>query len=118
MDKILSQCDDFILANPDLNCFFGLNDQVGLLMLGSVDAAGLKDKIKVYAVDGTPAGKGSVAAGGLTGTAAQSFKKMGNTAAELAYKALAGEKLEPTYSIDTIMITRDNIGDFELDTFE
>jgi ribose transport system substrate-binding protein len=118
LDKTLSQIEDFILAYPDLSCFFGLNDQVALMMVGSVDAAGFGDKIKVYGVDGSPAGKASIAAGGLAGTAAQSFKRMGNTAAELAYKVLAGEKLEPLYSIDTIMITRDNIGEFALDVFE
>ncbi|NMC29801.1 MAG: sugar ABC transporter substrate-binding protein [Pelolinea sp.] len=117
MDKILNDAEDLIQANPDLTAFYGANDQVALIILGVVQSAGLQDQIKVFGIDGSPSGKQSIAEGGLYATAAQSPVTMAQKSVELAYKVLAGETIEATYSLDTTLITPANIGDFDLENW-
>ncbi len=117
MDKILNDAEDLIQANPDLTAFYGANDQVALIILGVVQSAGLQDQIKVFGIDGSPSGKQSIADGGLYATAAQSPVTMAQKSVELAYKVLAGEEIEATYSLDTTLITPENIGDFDLENW-
>jgi ribose transport system substrate-binding protein len=117
-DEVLPFTEDMLQAHPDVNAFWALNDPVGLIMVGVLESAGLSDKVKVVAVDGSPAGKQSIAANGLQATIAQSVLRMGSTAAELAYKILAGEKIEKNYSIDTILINRDNINQFDINGWQ
>jgi ribose transport system substrate-binding protein len=78
----------------------------------------LKDRIKIFTVGGTPPGKKSVANGGLWSTVVQLDRKMGETAVEVAYKVLAGEKVDPVYRVGTFIINRDNIKDFDVDKWE
>jgi ribose transport system substrate-binding protein len=109
MNALLGDIEDILQTHPDTDVYWGLNDDVGLMMLGAVKSAGMQKQVKVISVDGSPAGKKSVAAGDLFGTAAQSPVSIGQKAVECAYNILKGTKVEKTYSIDTQMVTKDNI---------
>ncbi|MDF2611189.1 MAG: rbsB1 [Lachnospiraceae bacterium] len=113
MDVVLSTAEDLLQANPDVDAFWGLNDDVSLIIQGAVESADLTDQIKVFSVDGSPSGKKSVADGGLYATAAQSPSQIGLLAVDCAYKLLAGESIESTYSVDTQLVNTDNIADFD-----
>lgn len=109
MDKVLTTTEDLLQANPDVDFFFGLNDDVALIIQGCVESAGLQDQVKVFGVDGSPQAKQSVAAGGLYATAAQSPMSIGTKAAECAYDILDGKAVEKSYQVDTSLVTPDNV---------
>lgn len=117
MDKVLTTTEDLLQANPDVEIFFGLNDDVALIIQGSVESAGLQDQVKVFGVDGSPQAKQSVAAGGLYATAAQSPMSIGTKAAECVYAILNGESVEKDYKVETSLVTPDNVEEVGVDNW-
>lgn len=115
MDAVLSTAEDMLTANPDIDVFWGLNDDVSLIILGAVESAGRADEIKVMSVDGSPSGKTSVAEGGLYATAAQSPVSLGQKAVECAYTLLEGGTVEEEYALDTTLVTPENVNDMQPD---
>lgn len=111
MDQVLSLAEDLMTANTKIDYMWGANDNVALVILGAVEGAGRQNEIRVFGVDGAPAGKISVSKGGLWATAAQSPVAISQKAVECAYKLLNGETVEKTYSIDTKLINRDNVNE-------
>ena len=113
MDAVLSDSEDLLTANEDIQVFWGLNDDLGLIHLGAVESAGRSDQIRVLCVDGSPSGKTSVANGGLYATAAQSPIGLGKKAVECAYALLNGEEIEHEYSLPTTLVTPENVQDMD-----
>lgn len=109
MDAVLSDSEDLLTANEDIDVFWGLNDDLGLIHLGAVESAGRSDEIKVICVDGSPSGKTSVAEGGLYATAAQSPVSIGLQAVECIYDLLDGKEIETEYSLPTTLVTKENV---------
>ncbi len=110
-DVVLSTAEDILTANKKLDVFWGLNDDVSLIILGAVESAGRQDQIKVISVDGSPSGKTSVANGGLYATAAQSPVGISDKAYECATTLMDGGTVEKTYSLPTTLITAENVQD-------
>lgn len=110
-DAVLPSAEDILTANSDLQVFWGLNDDVSLIILGAVESAGRQDDIKVMSVDGSPSGKTSVQNGGMYCTAAQSPVSIADKAYECATKIMNGESVDATYSLGTTLITPDNVAD-------
>lgn len=111
MDMVLPSAEDLLTANPDIQVFWGLNDDVSLTILGAVESAGRAADIKVISVDGSPSGKTSVADGGMYATAAQSPVGIADKAFECAQAILKGESVDAVYSLPTVLITADNVAD-------
>lgn len=107
--EILTASEDLAQAHPDMDAFWGLNDDVSLTILGVIESSGMADTVRVFSVDGSPSAKKSIAAGGMYATAAQSPVSMAAKAVECAYTLLEGGSIEPTYSIDTTLVTPDNV---------
>ena len=101
---------DALTAHPNAVAIFGGNDPTALGAYAAAEAAG--SKALIYGVDGSPDIKALIAEGKVTGTGAQSPISIGKTIAELYYKTLAGETVEPRYPIDTFMINSDNIAEY------
>ncbi len=118
MDAVLSTAEDMLTANPDIDVFWGLNNDVSLIILGAVESAGRADEIKVMSVDGSPSGKTSVAEGGLYATAAQSPVSLGQKAVECAYTLLDGGSIEAEYALDTTLVTPENVNDMQPDQWD
>lgn len=115
MDAVLNSAEDILTANDQIDVFWGLNDDVSLIILGAVESAGRSEEIKVMSVDGSPSGKTSVAEGGLYATAAQSPVSIGLQAVECAYTLLDGGEVEEEYSLDTALVTPENVADMTPD---
>lgn len=113
MNTVLSTFEDFLQANPDLDAYWGLNDEFGLIAQGVVESAGRSGDIKVFSVDGSPSAKASISEGGLFATAAQSPAGIGKKAVEVAYELLDGKTVEKNYSIETILVDQNNIDQFD-----
>ena len=111
LDEVLPDAEDILTANDDLQVFWGLNDDVSMTILGTVESRGRQDEIKVMSVDGSPSAKTSVQEGGLYCTAAQSPVSIADKAYECATKIMNGESVDATYSLDTTLITPDNVAD-------
>lgn len=118
MNAVLPTFEDFLQAHPDVNAFWGLNGDFGLIAQGVVESAGMQGKIKVFCVDGSPAEKKSIKNKGLWSTAAQSPTQMGQKSVEVAYDMLAGKPIQKEYSVDTVGISQDNISQFNVDTWQ
>lgn len=110
-DAVLRDAEDILTANSDLQVFWGLNDDISLIILGAVEGAGRQNEIKVMSVDGSPSGKTSVANGGMYATAAQSPVGIADKAYECAVALLKGESVENTYSLPTLLIIPENVAD-------
>lgn len=113
MDVVLSTAEDILTSNDHIDVFWGLNDDVSLIILGAVESAGRTDEIKVMSVDGSPSGKTSVANGGLWATAAQSPVSIGNKAVEFAYTLLDGGEVEADVALPTTLVNPDNVQDMD-----
>lgn len=111
LDMVLPNAEDILTANPDIQVFWGLNDDVSLTIQGAVESAGRQNDIKVMSVDGSPSGKTSVAEGGLYATAAQSPVGIADKAYECAVAIMKGESVDATYSLPTVLVTPDNVAD-------
>ncbi|SDM63001.1 sugar ABC transporter substrate-binding protein [Acetanaerobacterium elongatum] len=118
MDVVLSTAEDLLQAHPDISAFWGLNDDVSLTILGALQSAGVANKVKVFSVDGSPSAKKSIADKGLYATAAQSPVSIGTKAVECAYSILKGDKIEATYSIDTSLVTSENVAEAGTDSWK
>ena len=118
VEGTLAQAEDIMMANPDLDCFYAINDPISLIVAGAVDSAGKRDQVKVFSVDGAPAGKQGVADGSLAATSAQSPVAQGALAVEYIYKYLAGEEFEDRIAMDTVLVNAENIGDYSLDSWD
>lgn len=110
-DGALPVAEDIVTANPDLTAFFCANDEMGLGAYSAVTAAGMKTHI--YSVNGGPEAKKYMKKDGKDGiwraTSAQSPIVMGKRTMEIAYKVLAGEKVDAEYLIEPFIISPDNI---------
>ncbi len=113
MNTVLSTFEDFLQADPELDAYWGLNDEFGLIAQGVVESAGRTGDIKVFSVDGSPSAKASIKEGGLYATAAQSPAGIGKKAVEVAYSLLDGKSVEKNYSIETILVDQNNIDQFD-----
>jgi ribose transport system substrate-binding protein len=116
--NLLAETDDLIQAHPGIKAFWGFNDDVSLVIQGTVESAGLSGQIRVFSVDGSPSGKKSIVNSGLYATAAQSPSSLGRKAAELGYTLLDGGSVEKNYSIDCILVTPDNIASMDADKWQ
>lgn len=113
MDAVLGTAEDMLSANAAIDVFWGLNDDVSLIIQGAVESAGRTSEIKVMSVDGSPSGKTSVEQGGLYATAAQSPVSIGEKAVECAYTILEGGTVDAEYSLPTTLVTPDNVKDMD-----
>jgi len=118
MDAVLPTAEDLLQANPDVNIFWGLNDDVSLIILGVLQSAKVDDKVKVFSVDGSPSAKKSIADGGIYATAAQSPVTIGEKAVECAYAIINGKTVDTTYSIDTNLVTAANVKEAGTDNWK
>lgn len=101
---------DFINANPQIDGVFTINDPTARGAIAALKEAGLIDKVKVVAIDGSAEGKDFIRAGEMVASAAQNPAKIGTTVVEAAQKILTGESVEAKIIIEMSIITKDNVG--------
>ena len=108
MDRILDKDLKFDVV-------LGGNDPTALGALAGLQSNHVTEKILIYGIDGSPDAKEMIKKGYLEGTSSQHPVKMGKKAVETAYKYLRGEPVEKDIMIDVIMITNENLNDFDID---
>lgn len=78
----------------------------------------IEGEILVYGVDGSPDMKSMISRRIAEGTVAQYPIRMGRIAAETAYDYLNGEEVPKSILVDVTMITRANIRDFDISSWQ
>ena len=71
LDASMGLAEDIIIANPDIDAFFCINDPSALGAAAAVKAANRTGEIGVYSIDASPDGKQALLDGEFSAVAAQ-----------------------------------------------
>lgn len=109
-EKGMNATANMLQANPDINLFFALSDEMAL---GAVQAVkeGSKD-VAVAGFDGNPNAVASVLAGDLLSTLSVGGPGTGVLGVEVLSKVFAGESVEKVVNVDTEVIWKENASQF------
>ncbi len=118
LEQAMPVMENIIQAQKEIDVVYGLNDPTAMGALAALQAANRDKDVLIYGVDGAPEAKLMVKEGKITGTAAQSPKGIGTTAAETAYKILKGESVEKSILVPVTLITSDNVDQFGTDGWQ
>lgn len=91
LDVSMPLAEDIIIANPDLEAFFCINDPSALGAAAAVKAANKTGEIGVYSIDASPEGKQALLDGEFSAVAAQVPIQIAEYAYDAATKYLGGE---------------------------
>lgn len=111
----MQEMNNILEKKLDFDVVLGGNDPTALGALASLQSNHVKDKILIYGIDGSPDAKEMLKKGYLEGTSSQQPVEMGRIAAETAYQYLAGEPVEKDIVVDVIMVTSENLEEFDID---
>jgi ribose transport system substrate-binding protein len=107
--KALQVAENMLTAHGDLDAFWAINDPSALGCVAAIEAAGRSARVFVVSVDGSPEAVEAIRAGKcLAASAAQYPQRIGAVGAEMALRALRGEKLEAFVPIRGELITAQN----------
>ncbi|MEE1314753.1 MAG: sugar ABC transporter substrate-binding protein [Faecalimonas sp.] len=119
LELALTQVEEALKQYPDIVAIMCGNDQMaqGALVAANTVAA---EHIQIYSVDGSPDVKEEIAKENakIVATVAQSTEKMGKEAVRLAFCILNGESFEKNTFIDTILITKENVAEYGIDSWQ
>ncbi len=110
--------EQLLTDGAQMDVVMGLNDPSALGAMAALDAAGRLPDVLVYGVDGAPEAKTMIYEKRMTATAAQSPLQTGEETAELLYKVLDGREIPKETVIPVRLITQENIGLFNLSSWE
>ena len=110
--------EQLLVDGAQMDVVMGLNDPSALGAMAALDAAGRLPDVLVYGVDGAPEAKTMIYEKRMTATAAQSPLQTGEETAELLYKVLDGREIPKETVIPVRLITQENIGLFNLSSWE
>lgn len=99
--------------NLSFDVVLGGNDPTALGALAALQQ-NHREGVLIYGIDGSPDFKSMLDIGYVTGTSMQSPKGIGQRAAEEAYRYLDGEEIEKYISIEPVLITSENLSEFEI----
>lgn len=109
--EALNVTTNLLQSNPDVTGVFAENDEMAL---GAVQALSdrTKQEVEVVGFDGTEEGMKAVANGEMAATIAQQPTKLGETAVNLAEKAVSGENVPEQRSVEVKTVTKQNVEKF------
>lgn len=111
VESAIPVMETMLQAHPEITAVFGINDPTCEGALSAIEAANAKG-IGIYSIDGSPDGLQLVKEGKFVGTSVQFPRKMGNVAAETAYKFLNGEEVEKVTQVESVFATKDNVDEY------
>jgi len=108
-NKAASIATDTLTAHPDLVAIFCANDGMALGAVESIYAAGKGEQVTIIGVDGNSDAVKSIKEGRLNASVAQLPYLVGKQAVENVKKALAGDKVEESIAVPTLVLTKEVI---------
>jgi ribose transport system substrate-binding protein len=112
VESALPVMETMLQSHPEITAVFGINDPTCMGALSAIQAAQLEGRIGIYSIDGSKEGIDLVKEGKFVGTSAQFPYDMGVTAAETAYKMLAGEPVEKIIRVKSVFIDAGSVDEF------
>lgn len=105
---------NILQANPDITGLFASCDAMSFGAMQAIEAAGLSDKIKIAAFDADDAAIINIRDGKTLCTVDQNPKQITAKAVDVALDMLKGIKPEEHYSVDAILVTTENAGNYNV----
>ncbi|MBQ7219509.1 MAG: sugar ABC transporter substrate-binding protein [Synergistaceae bacterium] len=118
LEIAMPKMENIIQAVPDMAVVMCVNDPTALGVIQALRAANALEGVLIYGVDGSPDAKKMIKDGMMTGTAAQSPINIGKIGVEMAYKILAGEKVEKHVPVPVTLITAENVDEFGVENWQ
>ncbi|OQY32333.1 MAG: hypothetical protein B6241_11340 [Spirochaetaceae bacterium 4572_59] len=118
LEQAMPAMEQIIRDHLEFDVVMGTNDPTVMGALAALKVAGREKGVLIYGVDGSPDAKKMVKEGKITATVAQSPMGIGRTAAEVAYKLLAGEDIEKEILVPVELIDSSNVDNFGLDGWQ
>lgn len=119
IENAMPVMEELLAQALDADTVMALNDPSALGALAAIQGAGKNtDDFLVYAVDGSPEGKGLVSDGLMTATCAQFPYKMARAAAEQGYLAIQGRCEEKEIIVPVELLTARTVGQYGTDGWQ
>ena len=112
----VANIEDLIVANPDAVAFMGFNSVFAIVAYSLLDQ--YQRDIPILSIDGAPEEKECIRDGQIMATSAQSPYLIAETIVGAMYKDLAGESIETDYSLDPIVIDKNNVDQYGYDGWQ
>jgi ABC-type sugar transport system substrate-binding protein len=108
-DEAVTVMQDFLTRYPNIDAVYALDDYMAVGALQSIDAAGLKGRIKVYGVGGTKEGCQAIQDGEMQGSAFHFSYLVGVYTARASWDVAHGRPLTQFIEVPTLPLNRDNV---------
>ena len=115
----LPEVEEALKNNPDVVAIMCGNDPTALGALVAANSIGAMNLI-IYGIDGSPEVKEEIAKEGslIVATVAQSTDTIAQEAAVVALQMMNDEKYEDVTYIDTYIITKENISEYDIHAWQ
>lgn len=105
-DAAFKTAEDILLAHPDLDGIFGINDDTALGALAAVEKAGRSGRVTIVGFDAVPEARAAIAEGRLHADVIQQPRLIGRKTVEAIADHLAGRQVPPAVLIPCDLFTR------------
>lgn len=111
-EEALNVATNIIQANPDLRGIFAANDMMSFGAIQAIAAAGKTDQIVIASIDAESQALVNVKEGKALATVYQNQDAQAAKAVGVALQLIKGETVEPDIQVPTVLITKNNLGDY------
>lgn len=98
-DQAFRTAEDILQAHPDLDAFFGINDDSALGALAAVEKAGRAGRVKIIGFDAVPEAREAIKAGKIYADVIQQPKEIGRQTIDAIKTYAGGVQVQPTVLI-------------------
>jgi ribose transport system substrate-binding protein len=105
-DQAFRTAEDILQAHPDLDAFFGINDDSALGALAAIEKAGKAGRVKVIGFDAVPEAKEAIKAGKIYADVIQQPKEIGRRTIEAIKTYISGGQVPAAILIPCALFTQ------------
>ena len=117
LETAMPVVENILLKQKDVDTIMALNDPSALGGIMALEEKNIKG-INVYGIDGSPDGKKMVKEDKMCATVSQSPRKIGRISGESLYNIFQGKEVDKKIVVPVELITKENIDEFRLDTWQ
>lgn len=118
IENAMPVMEDLLKKAPDADVVMALNDPSAFGAMAAIEGENIMDRFLVYGVDGSPEAKALIHDEMMTATSAQFPYRIAGRSVQAAYDILAGKKTEHEIIVPVELITKENVGSYELDGWQ
>lgn len=107
--KAMTVMENILQANPEIDCVYAANDEMGLGALEAISAAGRLNKITVISCDAIDPALEKIRSGELKATIAEPPFFLGKKGLQIALDVINKKTVEKSIQLDNQLVTKDNV---------